>query len=110
MTQLLLLETAEIRRICLAYLIAWDDRPHTHTHTHTHTRVLENVFINFRALEIIIYYRAVMEVHYTNDCHVYGSNHRLPLQKYKNIQNFRENVVLSSSVKMMKNHIMIRAH
>jgi len=84
-TQLLLLETAEIQRICLAYHIPWDDCPYTHTHTHIHTPRFWKMSIYFRALGIILYYRALTVVYYTYDCQVYGSSHRLPLQKYKNI-------------------------
>ena len=91
----------------ISHSLGWQSK---HTHTHTHTRVLESVFIYFRTLEMILCNRAVMEVHYTYDCQVYGSSYRLPLQKYKNIYNFRQNVLVSSWVKMIGSHVIIRAH
>ena len=42
----------------------WWLSTHTHTHTHTHITVLENVFIYFRTLGVILYYRALMVVNH----------------------------------------------
>jgi hypothetical protein len=81
------------------------------THAHiVYTTVLENVFIYFRAFGMILYYRALTVVYYTCDCQVFGSNHRLLLPKYKNIYNFRQNDLLSSSVKMVRSHLIFCAH
>ena len=70
LTQLLLLETVEIQRICLAYHIACDDCPHTHT-----PRVWKmSLFI----LEHLGWFFSTVMT-----AKLYGSNYRLLLQKCK---------------------------
>jgi hypothetical protein len=53
--------------------------------THTHKTRFWKMSIYFRPLGMIVYYRALTVVYYTYDCQVYGSSHRLPIQKYENI-------------------------